>query len=43
MNVVALMPVVPSVGSVAPPIPIMPAPTQAKGKMFATTIEDALA
>ena len=40
MNVVALVPAVPSVGSAVPPTPIMSAPTHAKGKMFATTIED---
>ena len=43
MNAVALVPAVPSVGSVVPPMPIMPTSTQAKGKMFAATIEDALA
>ena len=43
MNVVALVPAVPSVWSTAPPTPIMPTPTQAKGEMFATTIKDALA
>ena len=42
MNVVALGPTFPF-GLAAPPTPIMPTPTQAKGKMFAATIEDALA
>ena len=42
MNVVALVPAVSS-GLAAPPTPIMPTPTHAKGKMFAATIEDALA
>ena len=43
MNAVALVPAVPSVGSAVPPMPIMPTSTQAKGKMFVATIEDALA
>lgn len=43
MNAVVVVSIIPLAKSAAPPTPTMTAPTQAKGKMFATAIAYALA